>query len=77
MKFLRPLARRNNTSSSQKPATFGQARAAQLEQRLQSARNERLKVTRAQYAAESPLDKTLQEKGSALDMKINRLKSEK
>lgn len=77
MKFFRPSPRASTTSSSTtKPASFGQARAAQMEQRLQKARDERVKLTRAQYAAPDPLNKTFEEKGNVLDRQIKRLEGE-
>ena len=48
-----------------------------MDQRLQKAREERVKLTKAQYASPDPLNKMYEKKAAALDMRINQIKSEK
>lgn len=84
MKPVRPLFARlstkantnTNASNFSKPQSFGAARAQAMEQRLEKARTERQKLARAQYAAPDPSNKAIEQKGYALDAKINRLKAE-
>ena len=82
MKPIRPLFTRFSakpaTSSSgapSKPQSFGAARTQVMEQRLEKAREERQRLARAQYAAPDSTNKTIEQKGYALDAKINRLKA--
>lgn len=77
MKFFRPSPPKTTKSNANAKPTFGAARAAAMEQRLQKAKDERVKITRAQYASPDPLNLMYEKKGSLLDRKINRLKSEK
>lgn len=79
MKVTSPfLFRSANSSSNRSPAkTFGAARAEKIEQRLQHARQERVKLTKAQYASPEPLNKVYEQKRDRLSAKINRLENDK
>jgi hypothetical protein len=61
---------------SSKPATFGESRAAKMEERLNKAVTERRTLARAEAASEDPLKSTIGLRGDMVGRKIGRLQSE-
>lgn len=74
MKFFKPLGLIKRKTAVAKPTSFGEKRAAQMNQSLSKAINERKQLLKKEYASPAPIDKIYQKKGYALDAKINELK---
>jgi hypothetical protein len=64
------------SSGSSTPSTFGQHRAERMEQRLQSSIKERRTLARAEAATVDPLQSNIQERGTIVSARIDRLSRE-
>ncbi len=63
-------------SGTKQPSTFGEKRAAQMNQRLQSSIKERQTLARAESATVDPLQSNIAERGSIVGARIDRLHQE-
>ncbi|MFZ1721554.1 MAG: hypothetical protein WAU07_03540 [Microgenomates group bacterium] len=81
MKFFPPKTPRIASKNSQtSPATFGEARAVRLNERMEKAVTERRKLAVAEAGAhadnQKPLDDHLKNRGQMVERKIDRLHNE-